>query len=212
MNICFKKRLICLLIIIVSSSVIAQSTLSCREVINDNIIRKTEEYIKSKVGDKFFSANFNLDSSKSYYREFRQVDNQLPCKERLKSPHFVIVYHLNDSDKEVDPLLIEFYTDTSGIMISECNTSSLPDCPEQNCWDYFPNISKDSAFSIAETAGLKDGIKEWSVSLEYFNNEIVWQIKNYLVFNDEDLSSGELLYINTKNGLIMERSGWAAIP
>jgi hypothetical protein len=197
---------------------IAQLVPDFNDDIADSIINKSTDFIKSRVGEKYFNSFIIFDPNKSFYRKSYRIDHPPQCSEILKYPHYSIVYNVQIPDMGKESIQIELITDTLGNIISECFIDKIPNCPENNCWNYFPKIKKDEAIQIAKSSGLEKGLKDWIVSFQFFTgdfNNYVWSIKNYLSFNNpsnESRSSGEIICISANDGTVVQRSFWAVMP
>lgn len=197
----------------------AQFIQDLNDGISDSIIKKSTDFIKSRVGEKYFNTFIKFDSDKSFYRKSHRIDHPPLCSEKLKYPHYFTVYNVQIPDMGKDLVQIELITDTLGNIISECFIDKIPNCPENNCWNYFPVIKREDAIRIASKNGLEKGIKDWIVSFQFYAedfNNYVWAIKNYISFNNpnnnESRSSGEVIYISAIDGTVVQRNFWAVMP
>ena len=186
--------------------------------IPDSIIQKTNGFIKSKVGEQYFNSSIKFDAVRSHFRKSYRITHQNTCSELLNKPHYFLVYNIHIPDMGKDFVTIEFVTDTSGELIPECYLDKVPDCPNNNCWNYFPKIKKDEAIQIAMKSGLEKGLRDWKVSFEFYSQEFnnyVWAIKNYLSINNsnrnESRSGGEVIYISAIDGSVVQREHWAVL-
>ena len=187
--------------------------------IPDIIIQKTNEYIKSRVGDEYFSAFISFNTSDSHFRKSYRTAQSSECFELLNKPHYLLVYNISIPDIGNDVVTIEFIADTSGELISKCYLDKIPFCPDNNCWNYFPGIKKDIAIRIAMESGLEKGLKDWKVSFEFYSQEFnnyVWVIKNYLTLNNlntnESRPGGEIIYISANDGSVVQINVWTIVP
>ena len=187
--------------------------------IPDSIIQKIGNFIRAEVGDEYFKEFVSFNPSKSFFRKSYRITHPTDCAELLKEPHYFLTYKIKIPDMGEDMVTIEFITDTSGDMISECYIDKIPNCPNNDCWGYFPKIKKDEAIEIAKQAGLDKGLKDWMISFQFYFedfNNYVWSIKNYLSFNNpnknESRTSGEVIYISAIDGAVVQRNYWAVIP
>ena len=187
--------------------------------IPDSIIIKTNDFIRSEVGDEYFKEFVSFNKSKSFFRKSYKITHPTDCVEQLKEPHYFLTYNIKIPDMGEDLVPIEFITDTSGALISECYIDKIPSCPNNDCWDYFPKIRKDEAIEIAKQVGLEKGLKDWIISFQFYYedfNNYVWAIKNYLSFNNpnknESRTSGEVIYISVIDGAVVQRNHWAVMP
>jgi len=187
--------------------------------IPDSIIQKTNDFIKSQVGEKYFNDFIKYDVSNSGLRKRRSNNREhsSPCGKYLYKPHYYFVYNLQISKTEEISASIEFITDTLGNIISECYVDRIPKCPENDCWDYFPLVKKEDAILIAKNEGLEEGIKDWIISFHYqFEDygDYVWDIKSILsrggTYYGEG-ASGKGILISATDGSIIRRYGWGAI-
>ena len=212
-------NILILYLIIFTQLSAAQFIPDLNDVIADSIFQKSTDFIKSRVGEKYFNTFIKFDSVKSFYRKSYRIDHPPPCSEKLKYPHYFIVYNVKIPDMGKDLVQIELITDTLGNIISECFIDKIPNCPENNCWNYFPKIKKAEAIQIANSSGLEKGLKDWIVSFQFYDedfNNYVWEIKNYLSINNqnknESRSSGEVIYISAIDGTVVQRNIWAVMP
>jgi hypothetical protein len=185
--------------------------------IPDSVIQKTDEYIKLRVGEKYFDKFIKFDDKNSGFRKSYIIDSPPTCAEMLKQPHYYLSYKIYFSDMEKDFAEIDMITDIEGNLIMDCFIDKVPKCPENNCWDYFPVVKKEEAIRIAKNAGLEDGIKDWTISLSYNYydvQEYTWVVKNTLQINDKNSgggANGKLIIINAIDGSVIGEEGWASI-
>lgn len=121
------------------------------------IIQKIGNFIRAEVGDEYFNEFVSFNTSKSFFRKSYRISFPTDCAELLKEPHYFLTYNIKIPDLGEDMVTIEFITDTSGDRISECYIDKIPNCPNNDCWNYFPKIKKDEAIKIAMQEGLEEG-------------------------------------------------------
>lgn len=196
-----------------------QFILELNDDIPDSIIQKTNNYIKSKVGGKYFNEFIKYDVSNSGLRKRRSNNRKhsSPCEKYLYKPHYYFVYNLQISKTEEISASIEFITDTLGNIIPECYVDRIPKCPENDCWDFFPLVKKEDAILIAKNGGLEEGIKDWIISFHYNLEDFedyVWNIKSTLSRGGTYYgqgASGKRILISAIDGSIIRRYDWSAI-
>jgi hypothetical protein len=178
----------------------------------------TNNYIKSKVGVKYFDEYIKYDVVNSAFRlPNNHIKLPAACIEYIRKTHYFFVYNLLVSDIEDITADIEIITDTEGNLISECFIDKIPKCPDNNCWEYFPIVNKDDATLIAKKAAFEEGIRDWRISFYYYKddfNDYVWEIKNTLTMGDKDKhrgASGKSLLISANDGSIIREYGWGTI-
>ncbi len=174
--------------------------------IPDSIRVKSDDIVKSMVGEQFFSSYIRLDSSRSKLVPLR-TDG---VKVLPDVPHYWVFYRFYIPKYEHYETLIEFRTDLNGSLLSRDYVHGIPQCPNNDCWDTFHVIDKSEALRIAREKGLEDGLNEWKVSLHYAAGDIrdyVWSIQNTLT-----QSSGKGVIIFASTGKVQGIYGWEATP
>jgi len=181
----------------------------------DSVIQKTDEYIKIRVGEKYFNKFIKFDSKHSGFRKSYRIDSPPSCAEKIKQPHYFITYNIYFSDMEKDFAQIDMITDLEGNLIIDCFIDKIPKCPENNCWNYFPVVKKEEAIKIAKDAGLEEGMREWEVYLSYNYydvQEYTWVVKNILWKNPKGGAGGKSITINAIDASVVWESGWISTP
>lgn len=185
--------------------------------IPDSIIQKSTTFIKSKVGEKYFKSFIKFDAVKSNFRKSYRITHPPSCAEKLKNPHYFLVYNIQIPDMGEDLVPIEFITDTLGNIISECFIDKIPTCPDTNCWSYFPVVKKADAIRIAKNEDLEEGIKDWIISFHFDYEDFedyVWDIKTTLSRGGTYYgrgASGKGILISAIDGSVIRIYGWGAI-
>lgn len=186
----------------------------------DSIIKKANLFLISWVGQEFFDAYVSYDSTRS---EFRKADSfcvlyPVLCAEYLLDPNYRMVYRLKMPHLDFVDEYIDFILDSVGNLIEEREPSGIPQCPDNNCWNYFPAIDEKQAFNIARNAGFEAGIREWYSSFYFYNGDIkdyVWNIKNttFEQYDGSKLESigGRSIIIHAGTGEVIKISGWGWI-
>lgn len=75
-------------------------------------------------------------------------------------------------------------------------------------------ISEGAAVCIAELEGLEEGVEPWRVSLNYSSGHgrSTWSVTNTTSGPSNDGASGWSLTLDATTGVVLEESGWIAIP
>lgn len=185
--------------------------------IPDSIIQKIDIFIKSKVGEKYFNSFIKLDTIKSNFRQSYRITHPSSCAEKLKSPHYLLIYNISVPDMGAEVAEIDLISDTLGNLISDCYIDKTPVCPDNDCWNYFPVVKKEDAIKIAKDAGLEEGIKDWIISFHFDfedSKAYVWDIKTTLsgegTYSDQG-ASGKGILVSSIDGLVIRIYNWAAI-
>jgi len=186
------------------------------QIIPDSIISKANNFIISKVGEQFFNSYIKYDSNNSRYSPADSfcVEHPSSCAEYLLKPYYNFVYKFKIPEKEFVDEIIEFVTDTLGNVVLSREVFGIPKCPTNDCWDNFPLIEKDEAITIAQSKGLEEGIRDWSVSFHFYAGEYdnyVWEMSNTL-YQSSSESRGKTLLVSADNGKIVQSSSWISMP
>ncbi len=180
------------------------------EEIPDSIIEKSNEFVISRVGVDFFDNYISLDEEKSRYQQEDTfcIENPESCSEYLQSPHYLIFYLLNIPEKPFVNETIEIALFETGEVIKERDIS-IPNCQEEPIKCEFP-INREEALSIAQSEGLKEGVKDWDTSFHWYAGDIknyVWTVSSTLI-DGRGYRSGEVIVINANTGDIIKVSEW----
>lgn len=183
--------------------------------IPDSIIKKMNNVILSKVGQKFFDNYIKFDSSRSRFSQPDSfcIKNPSRCSDFLLKPHFYLEYNFVIPENKYLDTYIEFVTDTTGKVVKDREVWGIPECPNNDCWERFPLISKEKAIQIAQENNLEQGIKEWQIKLHYYGGALkdyVWEILSTLL-EEKYHSRGNGLLINASDGSIFESFGWETL-
>ncbi|MFA4815520.1 MAG: hypothetical protein WC924_01865 [Candidatus Gracilibacteria bacterium] len=189
-----------------SEEVVAPEDLS--EMISDDIIEQSDEYIISQVGSVFFEKyiSFNKESSQYYPADDYCIENPDECSQFLQEPNYLMSYSLKiPGDPYVDGI-IDISLDEGGNVIMENEPSGIPNCVEYPLECEFP-IDKAEAIAIAENAGLEKGIKEWGIgSVHWYGGDrktYVWTISNTLTEGEESSATGQAVVIDANTGEVV---------
>ena len=113
---------------------------------------------------------------------------------------------------------IEFVLDSTGSLVIEREPDGIPQCPYNNCMDFFPVIDSLQAVQIAKNEGFESGIREWEVSFYFFSGDIkdyVWNIRitTYERYEESILveAGGKSIIIHATTGEVLKVSGWIFI-
>ena len=153
--------IIIFLLLSCSKDPISNSTLDLSDQsLPDSVLIKSNEYIISRVGEKFFDAYISFDFF--IYSEADSFCIEYPdkCSPFLQHPNYFMVYNFIIPEKSFVDEKIEFSVDTMGRFFPGSD-SGIPNCPNNECWENFPIIDEGLAIQIAHDAGLEEGIREW---------------------------------------------------
>lgn len=188
--------------------------------IPDSIILKSNMVIISRVGQKFFDSYIKLDSSISKFSppDSFCIKNPSHCAEYLVRPFYSMVYKFNVTGDKDFNAFIEFVVDTNGVVVPSRPVFGIPNCPNNDCWDYFHVITKERAIEIAKQNGFEEGIRDWVIKFHFYPgnlNNYVWEIRNTLTEDNfapnQYKASGKGLLINAIDGSVFQVFNWFAI-
>jgi hypothetical protein len=173
----------------------------------------------TQVGEKYFNKYITYSEKNSGFRQprLKHEEASTPCENYLWGSHYYFVYNLHISQEETIFASIEFITDTLGNIISDCYIDRIPECPDNDCYDFFPVIKKDNAILIAKNNGFEEGKKDWIISFHHYSedfNGYVWDLKNTLFEGGTYVgqgASGKGILISALDGSVILNYGWAAI-
>ncbi len=172
---------------------------SCTEsqsTVPDQILRNSNNFIKSKVGEDFFDKYIRAD-----FHDTKEINSK-----------YYMVYTLKIPEKPYVDTKIKFTVDSTGRIIDKANIVGLPDClsnPEKCQF----NVDEEQAKKIAAENNFKQGIKDWKVEFKWEPkyDQYVWSILS--TFEEARGSfgfrgNGEIMLIDPNSGEVISTDTW----
>lgn len=164
--------------------------------IPDRVLKKSNDFIVSRVGKDFFEKYIKPD-----FRDIKEINSR-----------YYMVYRFKMPEKPYVDAKIKFAVDSTGRVVDKDNITGLPDClssPEKCQF----NIGEEEAKEIARENKFEQGIKEWKVEFKWDSkyDQYVWSILSTLKESRGTFGfrgSGEILLINPDSGKIIAKSTW----
>ena len=167
----------------------------------DSIIKKTDEFIISKIGKSRF------DSWVKFQNGNRYLDSSSVCTSGNPSCiHYQVSYGLKVPEKPFVDYGFAFELDGNGHITS----LQLPNCiaNEQEC--DFP-IDEANAIEIAKKLGLEKGVSDWKVTFNFMDETFIWQIQNTLVADRIGEANGKIMSIDANSGDVLGIDAWKSM-
>ncbi len=186
---------------VILSSIITYYSCSCscmesQSVVPGDILKKSNQFIVSKVGQNYFDKFIKPD-----VQDIKKIHSQ-----------YQMVYNFRIPDKPYVDTKIMFTVDSTGQVIDIKNVIGLPDCissPEKCEF----NINKEQAIKIAEKNNFQKGIKDWKIEFKWEpeKNQYVWSILSTLQETKSPAGfrgSGEIMLIDPNTGEVISQKPW----
>lgn len=194
-----KKFLICFIAVIISYLFYSCSCNCKTERTNEipqALVKKSNEFIISKVGQIFFDKYISIDLART----------------KLSASNYEMVYDFYIPEKSFVKSKIKFTFDSTGNINEQREIIGIPNCIEDSTSCVF-NIDEIAAKEIAVKNGLEKGIKDWKVGFLWNEKykKYVWHIlsTSFEKQTSEGFrGSGKELIINSYNGEILEFNDW----
>jgi hypothetical protein len=184
----------------------------------DFIIEKANQIIISRTGREFFEKNikFSAERSRKNLPNTSCIQNPDSCATFLQKTNYLIEYDFQVPGLNSVSTIMEVAVDENGNFISEREPDGelpIPNCVANQRECEF-TIDREKAITIAQNAGLKEGIKAWQITFGWNANKHTfdWSIMNTTTENKENCSAGgSSLSIDANDGKILSQSGWTSI-
>jgi len=162
--------------------------------IPEEVIKKADEIIINRTGDKFFRKYITLNLEKS--REMQDA--------------YYLSYNFKVPEKPFINEEITLIVDKKGNPLPDFEIAGIPDCINDSCGF---DVSKERALAIAEQAGMKKGIREWDTNFEWDSaqNKYVWLIRSTLSESEGSngkRGTGERILIDPNSGVVLSKTEW----
>ena len=184
----------------------------------NSIIEKANQIIISRTGKEFFEKNikFSAERSRKNLPTTSCIQNPDSCATFLQKTNYLVEYDFQVPGLNSVSTIMEFAVDENGNFIPEREPDGelpIPNCVANQRECEF-TIDREKAITIAQNAGLKEGIIAWQITFGWnFNKHTFdWSIMNTTTENKENCSaSGSSLSIDANDGNILNQSGWTSI-
>lgn len=164
--------------------------------IPENILKSSNRFIVSRVGQEFFDEYIKPD-----IRETKYVDSK-----------YYMVYNFRIPEKPFVDNKIKFEVDSAGQVLNRENVIGLPDCGTDPGKCQF-NINEEQARLIAKENNFKEGIKDWKAVFKWDPkyNQYVWSILS--TFEESQgtngmRGNGEIMLIDPNSGKVISTDSW----
>lgn len=164
--------------------------------IPDRVLKKSNDFIISRVGKEFFEKYIKPD-----FKDIKEINSK-----------YYMVYKFKMPEKSYVDTKIKFAVDSTGRVVDKDNITGLPDClssPEKCRF----NIDEGQAKEIAKENKFEQGIKKWKVEFKWDSkyDQYVWSILSTLKESKGTFGfrgSGEILLIDPDSGKILAQNTW----
>jgi hypothetical protein len=162
----------------------------------DNVLKKSNGFIVSRVGQDFFDNYIKPD-----FRETKKINSK-----------YYMVYDFKMPGKPYVDSKIKFEVDSTGNVLNRENVIGLPDCVTDPGKCEF-NIDEEQAIQIAKDNNFKQGIKDWKVEFKWEPkyNQYVWSILSTYEQSQGSngmRGNGEILLIDPNSGNVISTDKW----
>ncbi len=199
MNFNFTGKILIGLLAVIAGVTFFACSCSCTDsqsTVPDNIVKSSNRFIVSRVGQEFLDKYIKPD-----YQESKKIDSK-----------YYMVYNFRMPDKPYVDSKIKFEVDSTGHIVNQENVIGLPDCGADPGKCEF-NINEEQARQIAKDNDFKEGIKDWKVEFKWDPkyNQYVWSILS--TFEESQGSNGmrgkgEIMLIDPNSGKVVSTHPW----
>lgn len=175
--------------------------------ISPSIIKKSDEFLISKLGEEFFIKYVILDRRSTQFNLADQfcIKNPSGCSSYLQKPYYLMVYTLRMRGKSFVNVSLEFALDEDGKLIIERDVVGVPNCVADSGECVFA-IDESQAQEIAKKAAFSNDSSNWKTDFTWHGgnlNTYVWTVSNNF-----GKSMGQTVIIDANTGEVLDINDW----